>query len=432
VWPHGLNQMEPRWFILADDLTGAADSAIAFARRRVPARVVWGDARPEDHREAIALAYDAATRELSGSLAARRHRDVTRRFLRPGARWFKKIDSTLRGHPAEEIAAMLDVMLAHESTLRVVLAPSFPAMGRTVRDGELRVHGIPLPFSEYWPEGRDPSLANLVNLVESAGVAAHHLPLTTIRAEVSVLRAALAPAVVRRHADIAVCDAETDDDLDRIASASLDDGVPTFFIGSAGFAHALAQRVSRAGAPRTPPHRREPSSNGALVVVGSRAQASRAALAALSTLANVQRISIDGVLLGNDPQSAALVALAQTARHALAAGIDVVVDIAQPDSVRNAGNPQLVSTLARLFAPVASQASALAATGGETATALLARLGVSGLRLVDEIEPGIPLGLTLGEISIPAVTKAGGFGNEECLTRIIARLRFIRQTGTVA
>jgi uncharacterized protein YgbK (DUF1537 family) len=424
--------MENRWFIVADDLTGAADSAIAFARRRVPSEVVWGAARPEDHAEAIALAYDAATRELDGTLAARRHRDATRRFLRPGARLFKKIDSTLRGHPAEEIAAMLDVLWVEQPALRVVLAPSFPAMGRTVRAGELRVHGIPLPFTEYWPEGRDESLANLVNLVESAGLAARSLPLAVVRADVSALRAALAPMGARRQAEVAVCDAETDDDLARIASASLDDGVPTFFIGSAGFAHALAQRVSHAGAPRTPPHRREPSSQGALIVVGSRARASRAALAALSTLANVQRLSVDHAVLGGDPQSTALAALARSAGLGLAAGKDVVVDIAQPHSPQNAGNPQLVSNLARVLAPVAREASALVATGGETATALLARLGVHGIRLVDEIEPGIPLGLTLGEISIPAVTKAGGFGNEECLTRIISRLRFIRQTGTVA
>jgi uncharacterized protein YgbK (DUF1537 family) len=166
--------------------------------------------------------------------------------------------------------------------------------------------------------------------------------------------------------------------------------------------------------------------------VGSRAKGSRAALAVLSTLANVQRISVDEAQLVSDPQSAALVALVQAANSGLAAGKDVVIDIAQPAYTRNTGSPQLVLSLARLLAPVAHQASALVATGGETAAALLARLGVSGIELVDEIEPGIPLGLTLGEISIPAVTKAGGFGNEECLTRIISRLRFIRQTGTVA
>src|SRR5690349_730593 len=102
--------MGPPWFILADDLTGAADTAIAFARRGMPAEVVWGEARPEDHADVFALAFDAATRELDTTSAARRQGDVVRRFLRPGMRVFKKIDSTLRGHPAEEIAAMLDVL----------------------------------------------------------------------------------------------------------------------------------------------------------------------------------------------------------------------------------------------------------------------------------------------------------------------------------
>ena len=69
---------------------------------------------------------------------------------------------------------------------------------------------------------------------------------------------------------------------------------------------------------------------------------------------------------------------------------------------------------------------------GINVTRMLIRLGVDGIRLLDEIEPGIPLGLTLGSVSVPVVTKAGGFGDEKCLERIIARLRFIKQTGTVA
>jgi uncharacterized protein YgbK (DUF1537 family) len=159
--------MDAPWFILADDLTGAADSAIAFARRRLPAKVIWGEARPEDHADVIVLACDAATRELDAARAARRHGDTVRRFLRPGMHIFKKIDSTLRGNPAEEIAAMLDVIQAQEPRVRVVMAPAFPATGRTVRDGQVLVHGLPLPFTEYWPAGRGHELAILTNLLES-------------------------------------------------------------------------------------------------------------------------------------------------------------------------------------------------------------------------------------------------------------------------
>jgi uncharacterized protein YgbK (DUF1537 family) len=417
--------MEPRWLILADDLTGAADTAIAFARRRLPAKVVWGDSRPQDHVDTVALAYDLATRELDAPAAARRHGEVLRKFLIPGMRVFKKVDSTLRGHPAEEIAAMLDVLLADTPRVRVVMAPSFPATGRTVRGGDVHVHGIPLPFTEYWPQGRDPAFGNLGSLLESAGVYAHPVSLSAVRGPAVALAAAFAKGV-------AICDAETDDDLDRVAAAVLDANVPTFCIGSAGLAHALARCASRGSERRSPPVTRAPSARGALVVVGSRTHASRTALEKLLALEQVDGFSIDPALLDGDLESAAHAALTTAICNSIARGSDVAVDIGRTASSRNAGNPRLVLALARLLVSPARQASALVATGGETAAALLNRLGVGGLRLVDEIEPGIPLGLTLGEFSVPAVTKAGGFGNDECLTRILTRLRFIRQTGAVA
>src|SRR3546814_20231514 len=68
-----------------------------------------------------------------------------------------------------------------------------------------------------------------------------------------------------------------------------------------------------------------------------------------------------------------------------------------------------------------------AATGGATASALLSGFGVSGIRLLDEIEPGVALGVTLGQLSIPVATKAGAFGDEESLVRIAARLRAARR-----
>jgi uncharacterized protein YgbK (DUF1537 family) len=171
--------MSRPWFILADDLTGAADSAIAFARRRVPARVVWGDSPSQVHPDAMVLAYDAATRELDAALAARRHREVLQRFLHSPARLFKKIDSTLRGSPAEEIAAMLDVVLAQEPDTCVVMAPSFPAMGRTVRDAQVRVHGVPCHSPNTGPRAATPALANLLFLLEGAGLRARAVELAT-------------------------------------------------------------------------------------------------------------------------------------------------------------------------------------------------------------------------------------------------------------
>jgi len=62
-------------------------------------------------------------------------------------------------------------------------------------------------------------------------------------------------------------------------------------------------------------------------------------------------------------------------------------------------------------------------TGGDTAGAVLAQLGVHALRLVAEVEPGVPLGMTVGPLALPFVTKAGAFGDEATLARCLARLR---------
>jgi uncharacterized protein YgbK (DUF1537 family) len=114
------------------------------------------------------------------------------------------------------------------------------------------------------------------------------------------------------------------------------------------------------------------------------------------------------------------------------AGVDVLIDVSPPAAGPLAIVPQVVDTLASRLVALAARASALMATGGDTAAALLAHCGVRGIRLVDELEPGTSLGLTLGALTLPVITKSGGFGDAGSLRRIVERLRFIRQTGTLA
>ena len=92
--------------------------------------------------------------------------------------------------------------------------------------------------------------------------------------------------------------------------------------------------------------------------------------------------------------------------------------------------PELVTSLADTLEIAAPVIGAFAATGGETAAALLSRFGVNGIRLAEEIEPGVPLGLTLGSLSVPIATKAGAFGDEDSLIRINERLRAVRTRGS--
>jgi D-threonate/D-erythronate kinase len=418
-----------RWLIIADDLTGAADSAIAFAKRRLPARVTWGEPSIDEPSDVVAVAFDADSRQLPRASAAQRHREILRRLLAPDTRVFKKIDSTLRGHPADEIGAMIDVLAARQPHLSSIFAPAFPAGGRVTRGGRVFVHGVPLDRTEFWNPARladHADHADLAGLLETAGLHARLIPLDVVRGAPARLRGTFDDA--RGNAAICVCDAETEDDLDRIAATGLE-GDPSFFAGSAGLAHSLAKHAALSADLRFDPVAGVASRHGALLLVGSQAGPSRAGLAPLETVEDLRRYSVDARSLLHPEGDA--IPLAELDR-ALTAGVDVLIDVAPPADGLPAVAPRVVDALARRIAPLAANASALMATGGDTAAALLAHCGVRGIRLVDELEPGTSLGLTLGALTLPVITKSGGFGDAGSLRRIVERLRFIRHTGTVA
>jgi 4-hydroxythreonine-4-phosphate dehydrogenase len=412
-----------RWLILADDLTGAADCAIAFGRRGLDAAVTWGAAAGVADRDLAVLAYDADSRGLSGEAAAARHADLLGRWLEPDRLLFKKIDSTLRGQPAAETAAAMAVLAARNGSAFGICAPAFPATGRTTLGGRVRVDGRPLEEAEVWRRDHTYASADLGAVLASAGIRSETVPLAAVRGP--DLAGALARIATAGPA-VAVCDAETDADLDRIAAAGLGIAPAPFFVGSAGLAHALAAGPT-APASRPAVTSLAPSRFGSLIVVGSLAATSRAAARRLAVREGVTHLPVSPeTLLGGGADRAAF---AGRVAAILEAGGDALVEIAMADEPDMTLGPRLARSLAEALDPVTGRIGAVAATGGETAAALLARFGVDGIRLVDEIEPGVSLGLTLGRLAVPVATKAGAFGDADSLIRICERLRAARTEG---
>ena len=433
--------MAERWLILADDLTGAADCAIAFGRRGRAAAVTWGTATGCGSADLPVLSYDADSRGLSAAAAAQRHAQCLRRLHDPDRILFKKIDSTLRGQPAAETAAALRHLKGRAEagfagTVFGICAPAFPATGRTTVGGRVQVDGRPLEEAEVWARDHSYANADLAFVLGTAGIRTMAVPLVTVRGPgfASALGQVAATGDV-----VAVCDAETQADLDRIAAAGLriaaeglriaaagpSGGLAPFFVGSAGLAHALAAVEAR---PALAPLRIASRRGGSLIVVGSLATTSRAATRKLAALDGVVHLPVSSETLLGDPGELAA-AVARVA-IAIAAGHDVLVEIAMAGVPDMALGPRLVHALADALAPLGAAIGAFAATGGETASALLSRFGVDGIRLVDEIEPGVSLGLTLGRLAIPVATKAGAFGDADSLIRIRERLRAVRIEGS--
>ena len=328
----------PEVAILADDLTGALDAAAPFAARGLSTRVAVRPGVAPPPAEVVAL--NAASRHLGPEAAAAAAAGEGARLLALHPRLlFKKIDSTLRGQVVAETAALLRVC----GRARALVAPAFPAQGRTVDDGELRVRGVPLRDTAFVRDARSPA------------------PTASLRA----LFAGLAAETP---------DAASEDDMTALARRALAEADRLLAVGSAGLARAMAALL-----PRRPLAARL-AARRVCVVVGSRA----------------------------------LEAGRQCGRLAATGGATLLLP--EPEE----GDPDRVAAALAARA-AAEEADGFIVVGGDTAGALLAGLGIDAVEVLDELLPGVPLcRLPDGR---PLVSKAGAFGADDVLLRILARLR---------
>ncbi|MGI5195125.1 four-carbon acid sugar kinase family protein [Streptomyces sp. CA-288835] len=376
--------------ILADDLTSAGDGAAPFRRAGHDARILLSATAGVPGHAVGVSAVDLGSRVLDEEAAASRTWRAARLFA-GSELLFKTVDSTLRGHVAAEVRAAW----AGSRRRTVVIAPAFPAEGRVTVEGVQYVRGVPVHESDF---ARDPvhpvRCSDLATLFPEAVVAGPG-------------RAAELPELIG-NGGLIVYSAAEDGDLDRLVAAvpRLDD---VLWVGSPGLAAALARRCAHAAGSATsvPAPARRP-----LIVVGSANPATRRQLAALRARADVQGITVSG-----DPATAV-----ETLR-----GLTAPVLTLQTPEERH--TPQTAQALARSLAAVVQALTeehtidALIVTGGETAATVLQTLGATGIGLLDEPEPGVARGTLLGQLPLPVLIKAGGFGDDATLLRLCHLIR---------
>ncbi len=407
--------MTGRWLILADDLTGAADCAIAFAKRGLETEVFWGE---DAGGNAAVLSVDTDSRRFPAADAAARQLKAQAAHWRPGMRLYKKIDSTIRGQPAAELAAQLRAFGAGTRAPLAIVAPAFPATGRVTRDGRIVVNDLPLEQTPLWARDHTYASAHLPEVLGSAGLRADVIPLAIVRAGRDAVLEQMREAE-QRGIDAIVCDCAAEADLATVAAASLALSAAVW-VGSAGLAAALASAVAPA-APALAPVVTRPGP--VLTVVGSLAEVSRLQAKTLVGSGLVGHLVIEPDTLLTGPSGRSWRDAAKALSAALATGRDLLLEIGLSDKPDLARGVALAASLADLIAQASPAIGAVIATGGETACALLSRLGINGIRLIDEVEPGVPFGISIGARAIPVVTKAGAFGNAETLRRCLARLK---------
>jgi predicted DNA-binding transcriptional regulator AlpA len=204
---------------------------------------------------------------------------------------YKKIGSTLRGHVGAELAATLEARRrgGAERPL-VLLAPAFPAAGRTTRGGVVLVNGAPLEETELWRDAGRAGPAHLSSLLAGAGLRAVLVGLEKIRG------GGLARALERaaeKGMDVAACDAETEGDLGAIAAAGARLGSRVVWAGSGGLARHLPAALGLQGTHRAARLEVGHDPRPVLALVGSRSEVSRAQARALASAAGVVALALD-------------------------------------------------------------------------------------------------------------------------------------------
>ena len=239
------------WAVIADDFTGAMDTGLQFAKSGLSTVFDLGGASGEYD----ALVLSSNSRSLDPDSARSATRDVAERAVSLGARVYKKIDSTLRGNIGPE----LEVVLQAAGVRGMVIAPAFPAQGRSTAGGTQFLRGVPVSRTEA---SRDPVAPvtedHLPTLLESTSrLRAGHVALDAVRSTPRTLASRLTK-LSEEGAHIIVADAETDSDLNAIAEAIKLARMDKLSAGSAGLAERLVEAPATA-APTPPgasaPHR---------------------------------------------------------------------------------------------------------------------------------------------------------------------------------
>ncbi|CAG9169121.1 D-threonate kinase [Cupriavidus pampae] len=409
------------WLVIADDLSGAADCAIGFAAAGACTMVTLDAAAADSALAADVIAADVDSRRMAPAQAAARNVEAWDRLGHGHGdqprRLYKKIDSTLRGNWAAETAALLP----HAGV--AIVAPAFPATGRTTLGGCVFVSGEPLGESDIWRLEGLSGRADMAALLAAHDVRTAVVALEVVRAGAAAVRAAV-DALIAQGTQAVVCDAESEVDIGVIAAATAALSAPTFWVGSGGLARALATTsdgVTASADAGTAPDAADAADAGAhrqgpvLALVGSMSGVSGRQAALLRARTGMDHLEIAPQVLREGPAHGTWQTLQDDIGARLRAGHDLLIGIGRDEAFDTAEGPRLSNALAALVLPSFDCVGGLIATGGETARAMLAAADIATLQLRHEVEPGVPLSRTLEQPARHVATKAGAFGSDAAL-----------------
>jgi 3-dehydrotetronate 4-kinase len=401
---------------IADDFTGATDLANNLVRAGM--RVVLTVGVPGENQavDGDAVVVALKSRTVAAALAVEESLRACRWLRRQGAsQIYFKICSTFDSTAAGNIGPVIEALMEELHCGFSVATPAFPENGRTVVHGHLFLGDTLLSDSGMRHHPLTPMTdANLVRVLSRQTDGTVGLvPYATVEQGPIAIRAAMTE-LKEQGRRYAIVDAVSDAHLAAIGEAAEHHALIT---GGSGVAVGLPDNFRRSGLLPERNATALPTLSGhAAVIAGS---CSRATLAQVGMAREVVPVlQLDPIA---QPDTARMVAKAREwVADKLGTTPIVIAASAPPDKVtalqqtlgRDAAGALIEQTLALIAEDlVARGVRRLIVAGGETAGAVVSRLGVRRLRIGGEIDPGVPWTYAEGGVTpLLLALKSGNFG----------------------
>ena len=411
---------------IADDFTGATDLANTLVRQGMSTVVLLGvlNGRVPD---ADAVVVALKSRSIPAGDAVRLSLNALDYLKRGGARqYYFKYCSTFDSTDAGNIGPVADALLAALGVAFTVACPAFPTNKRTIYQGNLFVGDQLLAESSMRDHPLNPMTdSSLVRVLQrQAQGKVGLIPFVVVTQGAAAIKAEMQRLALTgvRHA---IVDALTDQHLFAIGEACSEMQLLT---GGSGLALGLPENFRRVKLLKTAAASELPRVGGhAVVLSGSCSAATQRQVAALQR--QCESFALDALALARDPGVVAK-ALAW-ARPRLGQKPLLIYSTAAPKQIeevqaalgRERAGAMVEQALGEIAKDlVARGARRLVVAGGETSGAVVTALGITGLRVGAEIDPGVPWTASLDEKPIALALKSGNFGGDDFFLKAFREL----------
>lgn len=381
------NMLPQRIGIIADDLTGATDTAAVFAAAGFRSAVAM-DSRSLKAFDAEVLCVSTNTRQAPPEIAASTVRQASERLRKAGfAIRYKKLDSTAKGNIFAEAIALRDSM----GLPKALICTANPKQGRTIIQGTLWIRNETSVDLRLRFKGQT-----------SEEILWVHQPISATRLQ----------RLLPGSPSLWVCDAADAEDLSKLVRWAEAHPGEFLLTGSAGMAVELAELLKREQEQRDeqqgkrnrirPPSQRLPADpKPALLIIGSNDP---------RTAEQLEILTQERLTLQLNPAASLPVSLDSTLATAGIVVLRLPVNQASPQLLRRSLQP-----LKQLLAQ--QRFGSLLMSGGDTALLVCEWLGATGIAIGGELLPGLVWGRLKDGISpgLVVCTKPGGFGTSESL-----------------